>query len=54
MYLNEMLLQKGERKHFFSLNPDSWLGVDDEKRLGERVRQANIGSKAKWLGSKSE
>ena len=36
--LNKWLVQKGEPEHFFSLNPDSWFGVEDEKRLGERVK----------------
>jgi hypothetical protein len=53
-YLNKMLLQKGEPEHFFSLNPDSWFGLDDEKRLGDRVRPANMGSKVRWFGSKSK
>jgi hypothetical protein len=53
-YLNITLAQKGEAEHFFSLNPDSWIGGDDEKGLGDRVRQANMGTKAKWFGSKSK
>lgn len=53
-YLNKTLLQRGEPEHFFSLNPDSWSGIDDEKRLGDRVRQTNRGTKPKGLGGKSK
>jgi hypothetical protein len=53
-YLSETLLQNGEPEHFFSLNPDSWVGVDDEKSPGDRVRQSNMGTKAKRSGGKSK
>ena len=52
--LNKTLLQKGEPEHIFSLNPDSWIGVDDEKRLGDRRQDNMRSSKAKWFGSRSK
>ena len=48
--LNQVRLRHGEPEHCFSLNPDSWLGFDDEKTLGDRAPRA----RAKGFGSKSK